>query len=114
MPLSSQGCNATIWEVYACTPTYQRVKLYTYKKNPITSSKQYSIDFSEVCYLRNNTTLVKKGDTIRINDFYIQSCYSEAKGRTLYVNITDWELRDKNDYSKLNVEYKGAEYDGEE
>lgn len=114
MPLSSKGCNATIWEVYAVTPTYQRVKLDTYKKNPPTAKKKYSSDFSEVCYLRNNTTLVKKGDTIRINDFYIQSCYSEAKGRTLYVNITDWELNDKHDYSKLNVKYKGGDYEDDE
>lgn len=112
MPLSSQGCNATIWEVYSSNPNYQCVKLSTKKKNPATAEKEYSNDFIDIAYLRNNKVLVKKGDIITIKAFYVQNGYNQAKGKAYWFNITEWELKDKNDYSKLNgIEYKGADFE---
>lgn len=115
MPLSSKGCNATIWEVYNSNPNYQTVKLSTKKKNPPTAEKEFSNDFIDVAYLRNNRTLVKKGDIIKINAFYVQNEYKPSKGKIYYFNITEWELKDKYDYGKLSdIEYKGADYNYEE
>lgn len=111
MPLNSKGCKAWIGEVYASTPNYQRVKIYTYKKNPPMAEKEFSVDFIELCYLRNNKTLVKKGDVIYVNAFTLSNGSKPTKGRTLYLNITDWELKDKYDYSKINIEYKGSDYE---
>lgn len=114
MPLSSKGCNATIWEVYNVNPNYQTVKLSTKKKNSPLAEKEYSNDFIDIAYLRNNRTLVKKGDIITIRAFYVQNRYSQTKGKSYWFNIVDWELKDKHDYSKISdIAYRGAEYDEE-
>ena len=116
MPLSSQGCNATIWEVFSITPNYQKVKLSTWKKNPPTAEKEYSTDFIEIAYLRGNRIQVKQNDTIFIKDFYLQNRYDNIKRQKVYyLNITSWDLKDKNDYSKIgDIEYKGSDYEDDE
>lgn len=113
MPLNSKGCKAKINKVFTCNPNYQLVQLYTYKKNLPTAKKEFSIDFIETCALRNNKTLVKEGDIIYIEEFTVAGgFYDQVKGRTIYININKWHLKDAYDYSKLNeIEYKGADYD---
>lgn len=116
MPLNSKGCKAKINKVFNCNPNYQLVQLYTYKKNPPTAKKEFSIDFIETCALRNNRTQVKEGDVIIINAFTVSGgFYDKIKGRTIYININDWELKDAYNYSKLkDIEYKGGDYEDDE
>lgn len=84
------------------------------KKNSPTAEREYSYGFIDIGYLRNNRTLVKKGDVIAIKSFYIDKAYKNGE-KVYYINITDWELKDKYDYSKLkDIEYRGADYDEDE
>lgn len=116
MPLNSKGGVARVWEVYKSTLDYQLVQIYTYKKNPPTAEKKFSMDFTEVVALRNNRTVVKKGDLIEYHAFTVGGgFYKKTKGRTIFINITDWELKGAYDYSNLNkIEYKGADYEEDE
>lgn len=79
-------------------------------------NKEFSIDFIETCALRNNKTLVKEGDIIYIEEFTVcGGFYDQVKGRTIYININKWHLKDAYDYSKLNeIEYKGSDYEDDD
>lgn len=109
MSLSSKGCRAKIDGVLKTTEKTITVELTTYTAIIVNGQKKFRPDFTgRVCLINHNNEMIKGGDMIDIESFYIKNRDGRIRHQFDSIVITDWKVVLRNQYNKKFYKKKTA------